>query len=177
MFDVLFDAFFKYRYNVSFYPAIRNSPHFKQFLKISKRFNYSVAVHFQHSNTDPITARRFVRIKFSFNIISNEFNILSWWKETLLFSVIEHRFAEQELKRAAFLTNLLSWVFRRYAKNFVPFFVTSCLVYMLSLVITNNVWIIALEQNFLRYFGSTYFCSSPGFHILHKILECLKFGC
>ena len=119
VFDVLFVAFFKNRYNVSFFIVIWKYSTFLAIFEYFKRFFHNFAGHFQHANTDPIMTISFIRIESrddSFNIILHEFNVWSVLgilaeERTLLFSIIEHCFAKKEL------TNLLSGRIRRVARN------------------------------------------------------------
>ena len=122
VFDVLFVAFFKNRYNVSFFIVIWKYSTFLAIFEYFKRFYHNFAGHFQHANTDHIMTMSFIRIEFtdySFNIILREFDVCQVLigngivdEGRTLFSIIEHCFAKKELKRWAFLlksvTNLLS---------------------------------------------------------------------
>ena len=59
-----------------------NSPHCTQFLKVLKRFNYSVAEHFQHATTDHI---------MTMNMISSEHGKKKRTTKNSLFGHFSHR--------------------------------------------------------------------------------------
>ena len=80
---------------------------------------------------------------------------------TLLFSITEHCFPKNKLKRSTFLlkslANLLSWIISEMQGIFPSFYI----------VFRNdqqNFGVMTLKHSFLMYFRSTCFCSSPVVH-------------
>ena len=73
----MFVAFFKYRYNFFLFTVIKKYSTFSLIFEYcKKRFNYIVAGHFQHANTDHVMIMSFIEFTDdSFNIILCEFNV------------------------------------------------------------------------------------------------------